>query len=119
VKAVRYLRKLSYSILATNWRCRSGEIDIIACDKRTLVIIEVKTRNANIADVFSPLSAVDDTKQKKLIVLAQAYTKSHRALLRRKGIASMRFDIMALTYTKKAYGLLTSFSVEHVQDVFR
>ena len=42
--AVRLLLAKGYTILARNWRVRSGELDIVARDGRTLVFVEVKTR---------------------------------------------------------------------------
>ena len=45
--AVSFLEKKGYQILATNWRHRRAEIDIIAMDEDVLVFVEVKTRNNN------------------------------------------------------------------------
>jgi len=117
-KACRFLRNLSYEILAKNWRCKLGEIDIVAGDKETLVIVEVKTRNKAIAEHFSPLEAVDPKKQDKLRRLARVYSDRHRNLLKYKGIRSLRYDIMAITYSRKVRGLYCQFSVEHIRNAF-
>ena len=46
--AVEHLRTLGLRILARNWRCRYGELDVIAADgDRTVVFIEVKTRSGD------------------------------------------------------------------------
>ena len=45
--AKKYLLENNYKIVAKNFRCKFGEIDIIAYDKEELVFIEVKTRTSN------------------------------------------------------------------------
>ena len=78
-----------YAIVARNWRCRQGEIDIIASSGSVLVICEVKTR-AN-ADFGSPASAVDVNKQQRLRRLA-AHWLSENPNTR----VSVRFDVAAV-----------------------
>ena len=61
--ATQYLIENGYKLVIRNFRCRQGEIDIIAKDKDEIVFIEVKTRkNANYG---SPVDAVDKRKQKR------------------------------------------------------
>ncbi len=62
-EAVKFIKKQGYRILQTNFKTRSGEIDIIAEDKKTVAFIEVKTRSSE--EYGSPLSAVNHHKQKK------------------------------------------------------
>ena len=45
-EAAAYLTALGWRILDRNWRCASGEVDIVALDGRELVIVEVKTRSS-------------------------------------------------------------------------
>ena len=45
--AADHLRSLGMAILARNWTCRFGEIDIVAVEGRALVVCEVKTRSSN------------------------------------------------------------------------
>lgn len=45
--AARYLYKRGYEILEQNWKCKAGEIDIIARDDERIVFVDVKTRQAN------------------------------------------------------------------------
>ncbi len=63
--AIRYLESISYKILEKNWRFRHKEIDLIAMDKKQLVIVEVKFRS----DTYGgePYLAVNNRKQKNLI----------------------------------------------------
>ena len=63
-KAARYLESCGYKIISSNFRCRAGEIDLIARDGRYLVFIEVKYRvNAQMGE---PQEAVDTKKQQKI-----------------------------------------------------
>lgn len=70
-RAARFLKRLGYQILHRNWRCRRGEIDIIARDGKTLVFTEVKTRRSTSRG--TPEEAVDRKKQEKLRLLARYY----------------------------------------------
>jgi putative endonuclease len=68
--AVDHLTGLGYRILARNWRCRYGELDVIACDTatRTVVFVEVKTRTG---DGYGGLAqAVTESKVRRLRRLA-------------------------------------------------
>ena len=78
-----------YAIVARNWRCRQGEIDIIASSGSVLVICEVKTR-AN-ADFGSPASAVDVNKQQRLRRLAAHWLSENP-----NSRVSVRFDVAAV-----------------------
>ena len=69
--AAGYLRRQGYTILRTNWRCRRGEIDIIARDGATLVFVEVRTRRST--NLGSPEESVTPAKQRRLAELAQTY----------------------------------------------
>lgn len=71
ILAARFLRDKGYGILSSNFRCRFGEIDIIASDKRYLVFVEVKTRRED--SRYMPREAVTITKQRKLLQTAAMY----------------------------------------------
>ena len=69
--AGRYLEKQGLVILARNYSCRSGEIDLICHDKHTLVFVEVRFRKDS---RFGGASAsITKTKQRKIISAAQHY----------------------------------------------
>lgn len=71
--AVEHLNGLGLRILARNWRCRYGELDVIAVDPatRTVVFVEVKTRTG---DGFGGLAeAVTDQKVRRLRRLASLW----------------------------------------------
>ena len=67
---VRYLRRRGYKILARGDCVGGGELDLVALDRRTIVFVEVKTRQSH--DAGSPAEAVDRTKQRRLTRLAVA-----------------------------------------------
>jgi putative endonuclease len=69
--AVRYLQEQGYRILERNFRCRFGEIDLIARDAGVLVFIEVKTRRSH--TFGPPAMAVTAAKQRHLIKAAQLF----------------------------------------------
>src|SRR6266849_5216294 len=66
--AARYLRRLRYRILAHNFSCSFGEIDIIALDGKCIVFVEVRSTES--ADTTQPALSVDPRKQQRLTRLA-------------------------------------------------
>lgn len=85
-----YLMKQGYQVLQYNFRCRMGEIDIVAKDGAYLVFVEVKYRRN--AASGEPLEAVDFRKQKKISKAAAYYCMTH-------GYGEMtpcRFDVAAV-----------------------
>jgi len=83
------LKDCGYRILATNYTCPFGEIDVIAKDGDVLVFVEIKTRkNKSLGQVKE---AVNSRKQRHISKVALAYIKSHN-LWRSKA----RFDVVAV-----------------------
>jgi putative endonuclease len=74
--ATRHLQKLGYRILARNFRCPAGEIDIIAELKGTLAFVEVKARSPRA--LLPPSDAVDDDKQRRIRNSASYYMAGFR-----------------------------------------
>lgn len=69
--ALAHLREKGYRILATNWRFRHLELDIVAMHENELVIVEVKTRSS---EAFgTPQDFITKSKQKLLIRAANHY----------------------------------------------
>lgn len=90
-RAAVYLTERGYKILERNYRCRMGEIDLIAFHQGYLVFVEVKYRSGNRAG--RPEEAVDFRKQKKISQTAVWYLKE-------KGLSldtPCRFDVVAIT----------------------
>ena len=67
--AARYLRTHGYIIVQNNYRCKFGEIDIVAEDKKYVVFVEVKTRSMGMK--YSPADAVDSAKRNKIIAICR------------------------------------------------
>lgn len=74
-RAVQYLKKKGCIILERNFRCRYGEIDIIALDHSTLCFIEVKTRSR--IDYGLPCESVDRKKEQHIKRCAYVYIRMH------------------------------------------
>ena len=73
--AGEYLKEQGYELIGYNFRCRQGEIDIIARDGRYLVFVEVKYRRDG--QTGDPLEAVDRAKQRRISRTAQYYCLTH------------------------------------------
>ncbi len=102
--ATWYLAELGYTILERNWRHEKDEIDIIAVDGKTLVIVEVKTRST---DFFGePEEAVNRKKQKYLVRATQAYMELNPVEL------EVRYDIISIVIQKNIE------KVRHIKDAF-
>jgi len=87
--AVEFLKKNGYGIIAVNYRCPIGEIDIVARDKNELVFVEVKARKSNAMGY--PEQAVGVKKQKKISQLALWYLQEKKL-----NDARARFDVVAI-----------------------
>jgi len=72
--AGRHLAAAGYDLLARNWRCPTGELDLIARQADTLVLVEVRTRRGDA--LGSPEESLTPAKQARLIALAEAYVQA-------------------------------------------
>lgn len=106
--AAEYLRKKHYRLLATGYRCRYGEIDLIVCNKTYLVFVEVKLRKSG---TFAEAKEfVDFRKQSRLRTTASLYLDQNPTNLQ------PRFDVIEIyapegTETKKPI-------INHLEDAF-
>ena len=85
----RAYERAGYEVLARNWRCRAGELDLVLGRGRELVVCEVKTRSSLLFG--SPAEAVDSRKQQRLRVLAARYVNETG-----RRPASIRFDVASV-----------------------
>jgi putative endonuclease len=73
--AQKFLKKRGYRIRETGFRCRHGEIDIIAQKRDYLVFVEVRTKSN--LDFGTPEESITQVKKERLIASALTYTTSH------------------------------------------
>lgn len=102
--AKRYLLRKGCKILATNYQCRFGELDLIAEEQGVLVFCEVKTRSQGM--IAPPQESVTPAKQRKMIKTAQFWLAEHPSE------SEMRFDVLAISPDG-----LGSWQVEHLKNV--
>ena len=88
--ACRALERDGYAIVATRYRTRVGEIDIVAMDGRVLVFVEVKTRHDRRCG--SPFEQITARKRGKIVAMAQDYLARHRT-----DAVACRFDVVGVT----------------------
>ncbi len=103
--AVQHLRDDGLTILDRNWRCAIGEIDIVARERNTLVICEVKTRSS--LRYGSPFDAITQDKLHRLERLAAAW-------IRDRGVRPSSVRIDALCVLRPFTGATV---VEHIRDL--
>lgn len=102
--AARFLEKHGLSILARNFRCRGGEIDLVCRDKRTLVFVEVRLRRN--AAYGGAGASVTVSKQRRIALAAQHYLLAHAT-----ADSCCRFDCVLLDALDETH-------IEWVRDAF-
>ncbi len=110
-----YLQKQKLKLIARNYTCRLGEIDLIMQDKSTLIFIEVRYRQH--CNFGSSLESVNLIKQNKIIKTAEYYLLSQQ--LSEK--IACRFDVvgvMPATQKLSSISKLDSAQVEWVKNAF-
>jgi putative endonuclease len=92
--AAAYLGEQGYEVLARNWRCPAGELDIVAREGETLTFVEVRTRRGD--RYGTPEESITPAKQAKLVELAQTY-------LQENGLAdeNWRIDVVAVEMDRR------------------
>ena len=105
--AVSYLTDAGLRVLDRNWRCREGELDIVAREGSALVFCEVKTRRG--VGFGHPVEAVTPAKQRRLRVLAQRWLAAHEEHAR-----DLRFDVVGVLVRPSRPALVT-----HLRAAFR
>jgi putative endonuclease len=100
-RAEHYLTRQGLKLLARNYRCRHGEIDLIMRDGDALVFIEVRYRKN--ARFGSAAASVTTGKQRRIIRTAQHYLQHHPSG------ADCRFDVLAMTGSEHLEWLKNAF----------
>ena len=107
--AANYLQKKRYRIVATNYRCRFGEIDLIAANRKYLVFVEVKMRKSN--RFANAQEYVDRRKQDRLRTTAEMYLSQFPTHLQ------PRFDVIEI-YAPEGTET-THPEIHHLEDAFQ
>ena len=108
-QAAEYLRRKHYSLVATGYSCKFGEIDLIVKDRKFLVFVEVKLRkNAKFAQA---LEYVDRRKQDRLRITASVYLAENPAKLQ------PRFDVIEI-YAPEGIQTVNP-EIYHLEDAFQ
>jgi putative endonuclease len=87
--AAAFLARAGLHVLDRNWRCRDGELDLVARDGDALVFCEVKTRRGT--GYGHPVEAVTHAKQRRLRMLAQRWLAAHD-----EHAPELRFDVVGV-----------------------
>ncbi|GAA1599739.1 YraN family protein [Streptomyces globosus] len=104
--AVRRLAEAGMTVIERNWRCREGEIDILARDGDALVVCEVKTRRAGPYE--HPMAAVRPGKAERLRRLAGRWLADHGG----PPPGGVRIDLVGIVLPRRGAPV-----VEHVRGV--
>lgn len=102
--AADHLISQGYAIIAANWHCRYGEIDLIARQGATIVFVEVRTRHANLAD--AAFASISERKRERIIRAVHLYLAKHHL-----EESSWRVDVIAIAFPPSGSPI-----VEHVPD---
>ncbi len=106
-QAARYLRRRGYKVLERNYRCRSGEIDLIVSKGEYVVFVEVKLRKN--ADFASAREFVTRAKQQRVITAASLWLGEHACE------RPVRFDVVEVY---APHGPLGHVEINHLEDAF-
>lgn len=102
--AARFLEKRGWLVVARNYRCRGGEIDLVCRDGKVLVFVEVRLRrNAAYGGAGASITA---SKQRRIILAAKYYLAAHA-----KADSDCRFDCILLDAS-------TEKNIEWISDAF-
>jgi putative endonuclease len=88
IDGAAYLRSIGFRVIASGYRTRAGEVDLVAWDGDVLVFVEVKSLHSDVP----PEAAVGLRKQQRIIRAARSYLSQYRL-----HESSYRFDILAVT----------------------
>ncbi|MNJ46516.1 hypothetical protein D3C77_416470 [compost metagenome] len=104
----RYLQEQGYVLVERNWRCRSGEIDIIAEKNGVVVIFEVRSRNKQHEQFGTPAESVTPRKVKQIRETAAVYLQQTNQFNE-----AIRFDVLAVSMEKDKI-----IAIEHILAAF-
>lgn len=107
--AARYLQQAGFAIVERNWRCRWGEIDLVARQGELLVFVEVKTRTS--LRTGGPRTAFTQLKLRRMRLLAERWLLDHQAVLGGQ-FTVLRIDALLVSVPPRGAAV-----IEHLADV--
>src|SRR5262245_9064969 len=105
--AAKFLKRLGYRIVARNFTCPLGELDLVALDGQCIVFVEVRSTEGG--QLEKTAASVDDAKQRRLTRLALAFLQKKRLLNR-----AARFDVLIISWPENAREPV----IEHHKNAF-
>ncbi|MGD9841899.1 MAG: YraN family protein [Steroidobacteraceae bacterium] len=90
INALRHLQMAGLQLIERNYRCRSGELDLIMLEQQTLVFVEVRYRQDR--QFGGAAASVNQGKQRRLLLAAQRFLQAHPQYQRH----AARFDVVSL-----------------------
>ncbi len=104
--ALKYLQSNGLRLLARNYRCAGGELDLVMLERQELVFVEVRYRSSQ--QFGGALPSVDADKQQKLRHSGEAFLQEHP----RQPYAACRFDVVAVS------GDAPKYRIDWIRDAF-
>lgn len=105
--AEQYLEKQHYTLIQKNFRCKLGEIDLIAKDGHIVVFVEVRTKTSTL---YGPAyNSVTPRKQKQVKRVALFYISQHNLVN-----TQFRFDVIGITLNAET----GAYHLDHIQNAF-
>jgi putative endonuclease len=105
--AVKFLKRRGYKIVQRNYRCKLGEIDIIAERSKTLVFVEVRTKQTE--EFGPPQYSITAAKRGQISRVALCYIREKKLVEQ-----SCRFDVIAITFSSES----RRPRIEHIENAF-
>jgi putative endonuclease len=105
--AAKYLKRKGYKIIQKNYRCKLGEIDIIAEQNKTIIFVEVRTKHTE--KLGLPQYSVNSAKMGQISKAALWYIKEKKITDQ-----ACRFDVIAITFPSKS----DEPKIEHIENAF-
>jgi putative endonuclease len=106
--AAKFLKRKGYRIVHRNYRCRLGEIDIIAKQDDTIIFVEVRTKQTD--EFGAPQYSITAAKKGHISKVALWYIKENKLINQ-----SCRFDVVAITFSENS----RKPDIEHIENAFQ
>ena len=94
--ARRFLIDRGLTVVAANYRCRFGELDLVMHDAGRLVIVEIRYRSRT--EFGGPIASISTAKQRKIVIATKYFIRNYPAYRN----APVRFDVVGLAGTLRA-----------------